>query len=148
MRKKPIRSKNKIEKKERKKEILWNGPDRCCRTCRTWSEWWYWFCRRIVLPKTPACISLKPIPEPSFSFQFPIYLYYCYSTTTLRFFRISGFKIEDLVSYRRAELSRVFISESSSVLFCAWNGYGLFSWLWICDRNDAFSVPDFPFWFL
>ena len=46
-------------------------------------------------------------------------------------FRISGFKIGDLVSYRRTELSWVFISENSSVLFCAWNGYGLFSWLQI-----------------
>ena len=55
-----------------------NGPDRCCRTCRTWSKWWYWFCRRTGLPKTPACISLKPISEPSFSFRFSIYLHYCY----------------------------------------------------------------------
>ena len=80
-----------------------NGPDRCCRTCRTWSEWWYWFYRRTGPPKTPACISLKSIPEPSFSFRFPIYLYYCYSTTTLRFFEFRTSKLG--ISYRIAALS-------------------------------------------
>ena len=81
---------------------MWNGPDRCCRTCRTWSKWWYWFCRRTGLPKTPACISLKPISEPSFSFRFPIYLYYCYSTTTPRFFEFRASKSG--ISYRIAAL--------------------------------------------
>ena len=38
-------------------------------------------------------------------------------------FWISGFKIGDLISYCRAELSWVFISKNLSVLFCAWNGY-------------------------
>ena len=38
-------------------------------------------------------------------------------------FRILVFKIGDLVSYRCAELSWVFISENLSVLFCTWNGY-------------------------
>ena len=99
-----------------------NGLDRCCRTCRTWSEWWYWFCRRTGPPKTPACISLKPISEPSFSFRSPIYLYYCYSTTTPSFFRISGFKIGDLVSYRLvspcwAELS-FYIGKFECVVLC------------------------------
>ena len=80
-----------------------NGPDKCCRTCRTWSEWWYWFCRRTGLPKIAACISLKPIPEPSFSFRFSIYLHYCYSTTTPRFFEFRASKSG--ISYRIAALS-------------------------------------------
>ena len=84
---------------------MWNGPDRCCQTCRTWSEWWYWFCWRTGLPKTPACISLKPIPEPSFSFRFPIYLHYCYSTTTPKFFEFRASKWG--ISYCIAALSWV-----------------------------------------
>ena len=80
-----------------------NGPDRCCWTCRTWSEWWYWFCWRTGPPKTPACISLKSILEPSFSFRFPIYLYYCYSTTTPRFFEFRPSKSG--ISYHIAALS-------------------------------------------
>ena len=82
---------------------MWNGTDRCCRTCRTWSEWWYWFCRRTGLPKTPACILLKPIPKPSFSVWFPIYLHYCYSTTTPRFFEFRASKLG--ISYRITTLS-------------------------------------------
>ena len=103
-----------------------NGPDRCCRTCRTWSKWWYWFCRRTSLPKTPTYISLKPIPKPSLSFRSPIYLYYCYSTTTPRFFEFRASKLGisyRIASHHRAELNWVFVSEISSVLFCAWNGY-------------------------
>ena len=82
---------------------MWNGPDRCCRTCHTWSEWWYWFCRQTGLPKTPACILIKPIPEPSFSVWFPIYLHYCYSTTTPRFFEFRASKSG--ISYRITTLS-------------------------------------------
>ena len=115
-----------------------NGPDRCCWTCRTWSKWWYWFCRRTCLPKTPACISLKPIPEPSFSFWFLIYLYYCYSTTTSRFFEFWSSKSG--ISYRIAALSWAEYSYRKIWVCCFARErviYGLFSWLRICDRNDA-----------
>ena len=91
--------------KSKEKKILRNGPDRCCWTCRTCSEWWYWFCRRTGLPKTPTCILLKPIPEPSFSFRFLIYI----TVILLPLQNFSNFRLQNrgshIVSPHWAELS-------------------------------------------
>ena len=125
-----------------------NGLDRCCRTCRTWSEWWYWFCRWTGPPKTPACISLKSIPEPSFSFRFPIYLYYCYSTTTLRFFEFWASKWgSHIVSPRLAVLSWAEFSYQKIRVCCLAREMVMVSWLRICDRYDAL-LQAFFFYFL
>ena len=115
---------------------MWNGPDRCCRTCRTWSEWWYWFCRRTGLPKTPACTSLKPILEPSFSFRLPIYI-----TVILLLRDFSNFGLQKrgshIVSPRLAALSWAEFSFRKIRVCCLAREMVMVSWLRICDCNDA-----------